>query len=89
MRFNQIGCVVCGTWEFEKHHLKTRKSGGSDRETNLFELCRSHHTEIHTLGTNRFAMKYERFKKELIRKGWEFDLTLLRWTHVLERSIIE
>jgi hypothetical protein len=81
-----VGCVVCGSWEFDRHHLKTKKSGGPDADFNLFNLCRIHHSEIHYIGRNNFAMKYERFKKKLEVKGWVFDTYLLKWTHVLLES---
>ena len=40
------------------HHVKTRKSGGTDDDYNLMPLCRSHHTECHKIGTSTFVKKY-------------------------------
>ena len=31
----------------EKHHIKTKGSGGNDAEDNLIEVCRICHTKIH------------------------------------------
>jgi hypothetical protein len=86
MSYENIGCIVCGSWEVERTHIKSRGSGGSDGEWNIILMDRRCHQEQHTIGLNRFAMKYSAFKKELERKGWEWDLTLLRWSHVRERS---
>jgi hypothetical protein len=82
----EVGCVVCGSWEFDRHHVKSKGSGGPDEDWNLVNLCREHHGEIHTIGRNRFTMKYQRFKRALELKGWVFDSLLLRWSHVRERS---
>lgn len=32
----------------EKHHIKTKGSGGNDTKENLIEVCRICHTKIHT-----------------------------------------
>lgn len=81
----EVGCVVCGSWEFDLHHIRSRGSFGSDGCHNLAPLCRIHHTEIHYIGRNNFAMKYERFKKMLEVKGWYFCPVILKWQHVLEQ----
>lgn len=42
-------CKICGkTGATEKHHIKTKGSGGNDTEDNLIEVCRICHTKIHT-----------------------------------------
>jgi 5-methylcytosine-specific restriction endonuclease McrA len=41
-------CELCGrTGQTEKHHKKTKGSGGDDTEENLIEVCRSCHIKIH------------------------------------------
>lgn len=41
-------CEVCGkAGQTEKHHKKTKGSGGDDTEENLIEVCRICHRKIH------------------------------------------
>jgi len=41
-------CEICGRkGPTEKHHKKTKGSGGNDTEDNLIEVCRICHTKIH------------------------------------------
>ena len=41
-------CEICGKrGQTEKHHKKTKGSGGNDTEDNLIEVCRICHTKIH------------------------------------------
>lgn len=41
-------CEICGKkGATEKHHKKTKGSGGNDTEENLIEVCRICHTQIH------------------------------------------
>ena len=42
-------CELCGTrGQTEKHHIKSKGSGGDDTKENLIEVCRKCHTKIHT-----------------------------------------
>ena len=42
-------CEICHRYtQTEKHHIKTKGSGGDDSEDNLIEVCRNCHTKIHT-----------------------------------------
>lgn len=41
-------CELCGKkGQTEKHHIKTKGSGGNDTKDNLIEICRVCHTKIH------------------------------------------
>ena len=41
-------CEICGKYgQTEKHHIKTKGSGGDDVEENLIEVCRICHRKIH------------------------------------------
>ncbi len=41
-------CQICGkAGQTEKHHKKTKGSGGNDTEENLIEVCRKCHRLIH------------------------------------------
>lgn len=41
-------CQICGkVGPTEKHHKKTKGSGGNDTEENLIEVCRKCHRLIH------------------------------------------
>lgn len=42
-------CEICHKYtQTEKHHIKTKGSGGDDIKENLIEVCRRCHTKIHT-----------------------------------------
>lgn len=42
-------CEICGKkGQTEKHHIKSKGSGGNDTKENLIEVCRICHTKIHT-----------------------------------------
>lgn len=49
-------CVVCGLTPSDTAHIKSRISGGYIR--NVVPLCRTHHTESHTIGLKSFEEKY-------------------------------
>ena len=41
-------CKICGAkGKTEKHHIKSKGSGGDDTEENLIEVCRKCHRLIH------------------------------------------
>ena len=74
-------CLICGRSEADKHHWKTRKSGGSDDEWNLMPLCRMHHVEVHAIGATTFPKKYPRAMSWLIENGWTLDTSKNKWVH--------
>lgn len=42
-------CELCGKrGQTEKHHKKSKGSGGDDTKENLIEVCRICHTKLHT-----------------------------------------
>lgn len=65
----------------DSHHIKTRKSGGSDHANNLIYLCRKHHAMAHQKGHTWMCKKFPEFKELLIQKGWEFDSGRNRWVN--------
>lgn len=66
-------CIISGELGPDRHHIKTKKSGGSDEETNLMPLSRKYHVEVHTMGMVRFSRKYPQVKVWLESNGWEFS----------------
>lgn len=78
-------CTVCSRIDAELHHVKTRKSGGSDNPHNLMPLCRKHHTEIHQIGTTTFSEKYPIAKNWLISNHWNKYGFVLKWKHDEEK----
>ena len=41
-------CEICNKYtQTEKHHIKSKGSGGNDTEDNLIELCRTCHRLVH------------------------------------------
>ena len=73
-------CIVCnkGSEGFTcYHHVKTRKSGGSDHAENLMPVCLWHHTEVHKIGLVSFSKKYPAVNNWLINNNWQ--LTMGKW----------
>jgi hypothetical protein len=76
-------CEACNEIrKLEKHHIKTRGSGGSDDELNLVSLCRSCHTSIHMFGSVKMIRIYPRLAAKFESMGWKletiFGVTKLR-----------
>ena len=57
----------------DKHHIKTRGSGGGDEDYNIVFLCRLHHIEIHQIGAKKMSEKHQAILLALIEKGWTFN----------------
>lgn len=74
-------CIISGISPCEFHHLKTRGAGGLDVEWNMMPLSREKHSEAHHLGLRRFVEKYPQARSWMIKRGWEFDPVLFKWTH--------
>lgn len=68
-----MSCIVCLNKVFDRHHIKTRKAGGTDDAFNLIELCRIHHVEAHKIGNVTFALKYPQVLEILEAKGWTIE----------------
>ena len=72
-------CVICGKQNPDKHHWKSRKSGGSDDSYNIVLLCRQHHQEFHRIGATSFATKYIQVSNWLVSNNWKFNELLKKW----------
>ena len=72
-------CIICSRIGADLHHVKTRKSGGTDDEWNLMPLCRKEHQEIHQIGTTSFVNKYKKARQWLLNNNWEFDNFMKKW----------
>lgn len=43
-----MNCEICGYSGFlEKHHIQSKSLGGSNKKSNLLNICPNCHTEIH------------------------------------------
>ena len=68
-------CQACGKYgRIDKHHLKTRGSGGSNDEFNLIQLCRSCHQSIHHSGSVKFIKRFPKLQEILKAKGWKTEI---------------
>ena len=81
-------CFACKSSQVEIHHVKSKKSGGHDVESNLWPLCRLHHVEVHKIGLNRFVTKYN-LSIWLCKNGWEFSSLTSKWFHNTKGGAIE
>jgi len=52
-------CWICRDPRSEWHHLQSRRCGGSDLPSNLLELCRRHHSLIHSMGTKTATKEFK------------------------------
>lgn len=74
-----MSCIICGQ-KSDKHHVKTRKSGGCDNDFNLMNLCRKHHVETHAIGTTTFTEKYLEVREWMLKNGWQYNDVKKKWT---------
>ncbi len=72
-----MSCIICGL-DSERHHIKTRGSGGTDHENNIMMLCRNHHIECHKIGLKTFVRSYN-LKSYMESKNWEYFDVLGKW----------
>ena len=75
-------CVACGRMTDNGnalHHIKTRKSGGTDDSWNMIPTCFSCHTKYHSQGLVYMAEKHPRVKKWLLDHEWGYDEFLKKW----------
>lgn len=76
-------CLACGRQPVDAHHVKSQGSGGNDVVENLMPLCREHHSFgidcVHSLGLNRFVLKFPAAQHWLLTAGWEFDEFRDKW----------
>jgi hypothetical protein len=78
-KINKRTCIICKSPNPDAHHVKSKKSGGDDIESNLMPLCRAAHQEVHKIGLSRFSDRHESVKHWLIGNEWEFSTLLMRW----------
>jgi hypothetical protein len=78
-------CTACGTLGVDRcyHHILTRKARPDLKDAifNKIPLCLTHHNEIHAIGTQRFAQRWERVYEWLVKNGWTIDEYTGKWTH--------
>lgn len=75
-------CDLCGLNNpTDLHHVKTRKSGGSDHYKNLMRLHRECHTKIHKIGLSTAADKYPTINNWLLERGWTKIDYLNKWSY--------
>lgn len=77
-------CIVCFKEEENSvcfHHVKTRKSGGTDDAWNLMPLCFYCHEEVHKKGLSLFSALYSQVAKWLTGNGWSWDPHYNKWSH--------
>lgn len=77
--FERRSCVICGSVEVDRAHIRSKGAGGSMDASNLTLLCRKHHSEQHRVGWESFCTKYPKMEKELNSKGWKFERINGHW----------
>lgn len=53
-----LPCLCCMAVPSDPDHITSRGAGGGDEATNVWPLCRTHHTERHTKGLVFMVRKY-------------------------------
>lgn len=67
-------CQACGKWaELDRCHIQTKKTGGSDDESNLLLMCRACHQFQHSQGWNKLINKYKHLASILRSKGFQIQ----------------
>lgn len=74
-------CQVCKFRGVDLHHVKSRKSGGSDDSWNLMPLCHKHHVEIHQIGLITFSKRYNEARWWLLGNSWKINDITQKWYH--------
>ena len=69
--FRTQPCSLCGVFPSDPDHIITRGAGGKDEESNLWPLCRRHHTERHAIGLVEITRRHPHLATILISKGFE------------------
>lgn len=70
MRNLEIRCIICLKIPVDRCHIKSKGSGGPDKDFNFMYLCRRHHQEQHRIGIITFIKKYTKVEKYLLDRGW-------------------
>jgi 5-methylcytosine-specific restriction endonuclease McrA len=69
----QETCFLCGKYgELERHHIKTRGSGGGDEDWNIAMVHRICHIKIHSLSWGKILERDPSLAQKLQDKGWVF-----------------
>ena len=78
---NGEACVACGKAAHEFHHVMGRKAypQHKDEPRNLAPMCRTHHSEIHSIGRSTFAKRYTRFYVWLVENKWNLCALTNKW----------
>ena len=88
--YRMKACAVCSMKSnVVGHHIKSFKSGGECTHENMLPLCTKHHAEIHTIGLNSFAKKYETVKQQLKWKRWQYDGFMQKWMRLEDGGWVE
>lgn len=73
-------CSACGrNGPNDIDHIKSRGSGGTDDEFNLWVLCRGCHQDKHHYGLNALLQCYPHLIDILESKGWDWDSYKGKW----------
>jgi 5-methylcytosine-specific restriction endonuclease McrA len=75
-------CLCCGVYTENGncyHHIKTRKSGGTDDAFNLMPLCQRCHNYFHSIPLSSITKKNVVVKGWLEANGWVFEYG--KWRH--------
>lgn len=72
-RYRGLPCVVCESTETTADHVKTKGSGGPDKEWNLMPLCFFCHEEKGRVNIRVMAERYLQYRNWLKNHGWTQD----------------
>jgi hypothetical protein len=56
-------CEACqNNWAYDRHHIRSKGSGGLDEAANILFLCRICHSVFHTVGHKCFSGMFPHLK---------------------------
>lgn len=77
----EVYCVVTGSGGADLHHVKSRKSGGTDEQFNMIPLSHRLHQLWHNKGAVYMAENYPEIRGWLMANNWYLCVVRGKWTH--------
>lgn len=57
--YHSMKCIICGRSPCDPDHITTKGAGGDDVPSNIWNICRIHHVQRHTMGLGFMINQYK------------------------------